>query len=247
MTNLKNNLYLVYFETYSLGLTKKWVYVSSKDDDEVARSRIDAFNSSDWDNRNFTNGFIVSQESFDNTVLPLIKEIGERSNILTLSEESIDSFVDNSVLKTWILSDDDCFQHIKKLTKDGKQWRIVQLYGAVALGKDDKWCVGYVDIDLDDYLCPIDDDDAETVISILSGYGYDEFIYGEDYNTELEHYNLIINNIRKIYGDKYLQIVAECVAEYQIGPDNYIVKPCDAMLFEDAKKVAYNFMKEEDK
>lgn len=248
MTELKNNLLMTYFETYNFGLTQKWVYVSNKDDDDVVKHRIDDFQRSDWNTRNFTDAFIVSQESFDNTVVPMIKEIGNLLGTITLVKEDIMCTTKelNKELKTWIMSDDDCFQHMKKLTEDGKQWKMVQLYGAVAPGQGDKWCVGYTDVDLDDYLCPVNDDDAEIIIDILGGYGYDEFIYGEDYTTELEHYNLIINNIKEIYGDAYLQIVAECVAEYQIGPDNYIVKPNEAMPFKDAKKVAYDFMKEEE-
>lgn len=145
-------------------------------------------------------------------------------------------------LKTWILTDDDCFQHMKKMSNDNKQWRMVQIYGT----PDEKCYSGYVDIDLDDYLNPTEDYEAQIIIDILTGYGYDEFIFGVDFDTEIEHYNLILNNIKEIYGDSYLQIIAECVAEYMMNPDGYIIKPSDATSFEEVKEKIYEFMKGED-
>lgn len=88
-------------------------------------------------------------------------------------------------MNEWIKTDD--YQYVKKI--DDGIYKIAEVIGVNWIEEEKPWGISYTTIDLEDW-------SKDEIIDHINGYGYEN-----------------IEKVKKLYGDDYEQIIAECIAE----------------------------------
>lgn len=103
---------------------------------------------------------------------------------------------------SWLLTDDDSFQHVKKIGED--KFELIEM--SLANPETEEYIVYTDEIDVDEYL----DMNRGELIEILEGY--------YDAEGEEDVIQFVLNNI-----DSPSQIMAECIFEYYSTFQAYIL------------------------
>ena len=137
----------------------------------------------------------------------------------------------------WFLVNDDPITWIREIeSKKGGVFEMVQVFYNPQI---EKWAVKQASVDIYDFIdeAIIDDEDYEHAIFVLESYGYratDVFL--DEYGTNWEYLQILLQELKETYGGRWKQILAECfMDDFNMG--EYKLYDKEKIAINDARRI----------